>query len=502
MAFNSSLSRTSLRTRARYALTLATVLGLSLLEAGAAATYYVDDAGGSDRNDGISAPWKTIQKAFNSAPPGSTVYIRAGIYKERLVLNVSGSQGAGFTTFASYQSDTVILDGTGITASPLIDITNKRYVRIQGIRIRNYIHDSGRALGISGGSDHIEIRRNKFTNIKIASGTTSSVIKRNLHVWNLPIRVSGNDPVRPNDRIIIDGNEISDCEEGWGETLTVAGNSTNWEITNNRIFDCQKGIDAAGHFNDSSDPATDQARNGVIRGNEIRNIGLGVGVYVDGARDVVIERNTISGIRESWGIVVSCERAGKNASGIIVRNNVVYDNLGGISVGGWIPTYGRVVDSQIFNNTVVNNKTGLSLTLASRIAFMHNIVVGSATALTNLPGNEDNNYFNYNLYHPTSGFVANWRASRYRSLEAFREATGQDTHSLTVDPSFQDAAAFNFHLTATSPAADRGDPSFVPAHSELDIDGEMRVARGRVDMGADEIVPPKPATPANFRVLR
>jgi len=87
--------------------------------------------------------------------------------------------------------------------------------------------------------------------------------------------------------MVFDGNELSNCDVGWGEGLTVAANSANWEITNNRLVQCS-GIDAQGHFKESSDPGTDQARNGVIRGNVVSDSGAdGVGIYVDGAKDVV-----------------------------------------------------------------------------------------------------------------------------------------------------------------------------------------------------------------------
>jgi len=253
---------------------------IALAAQAGSASYYVNAATGSDSNSGTSTsdPWKTIQNAFNSATPGSTVHIKAGIYKERLTLNVSGSATAGFITFRNYESDTVILDATGISASPLINITDRRYVRLQGFNIVNYVSDAGIAISISGGSDHVEIRQNRLSNIRIASGTRS---------WNVPIRITGDAPTRPNSAIVIDGNELSNCDVGWGEGLTVAANSANWEITNNRLVQCS-GIDAQGHFKESSDPGTDQARNGVIRGNVVSDSGAdGVGIYVDGAKDVV-----------------------------------------------------------------------------------------------------------------------------------------------------------------------------------------------------------------------
>lgn len=55
--------------------------------------------------------------------------------------------------------------------------------------------------------------------------------------------------------------------------------------------------------------------------------------------------------------------------------------------------------------------------------------------------------------------------------------------NIDLDPEF---AGDRFHLTADSPCIDRGDPLFDPEPGETDMDGQMRVWGGRVDMGADE----------------
>jgi hypothetical protein len=61
-------------------------------------------------------------------------------------------------------------------------------------------------------------------------------------------------------------------------------------------------------------------------------------------------------------------------------------------------------------------------------------------------------------------------------------ATG--TGTINNDPQFVDEASNNYHLKPTSPAIDAADPA---ASVDVDIDGEMRPAGGRSDMGADEV---------------
>jgi hypothetical protein len=64
--------------------------------------------------------------------------------------------------------------------------------------------------------------------------------------------------------------------------------------------------------------------------------------------------------------------------------------------------------------------------------------------------------------------------------------SGQGHHNIDADPVFVDLAGGDSHLFFGSPCIDTGDPNFLPQHGETDIDGEMRVVNGRVDMGADE----------------
>lgn len=59
-----------------------------------AATYYVDayNRFAHDSNPGTEAwPWKTIGKATSLLRPGDTVFIKAGIYRETVILSKSGT---------------------------------------------------------------------------------------------------------------------------------------------------------------------------------------------------------------------------------------------------------------------------------------------------------------------------------------------------------------------------------------------------------------------------
>nr|MBA3533711.1 right-handed parallel beta-helix repeat-containing protein [Ardenticatenales bacterium] len=93
----------------------------------------------------------------------------------------------------------------------------------------------------------------------------------------------------------------------------------------------------------------------------------------------------------------------------------------------------------------------------------------------------------YNLYFASAGVgesVWQWKAESYQGLAAYQAGTGNDTHSLFLEPGFVDAAQANFHLQPDSSAIDRGQS--VAGMGLYDIDGLARVVGATVDIGADE----------------
>ena len=65
--------------------------------------------------------------------------------------------------------------------------------------------------------------------------------------------------------------------------------------------------------------------------------------------------------------------------------------------------------------------------------------------------------------------------------------------NIDADPLFIGAAGGDYHLFEESPCIDAGDPAFVAAPGETDIDGEPRISGAKVDVGADELVVAIPA---------
>jgi hypothetical protein len=66
--------------------------------------------------------------------------------------------------------------------------------------------------------------------------------------------------------------------------------------------------------------------------------------------------------------------------------------------------------------------------------------------------------------------------------------------NIDLDPFFVNPDSNDYHLLLDSPCIDAGDPEFVAGPDETDIDGNPRILGEKIDIGADEFVPPIPAT--------
>jgi cysteine-rich repeat protein len=432
----------------------------------------------------------TVQAALDAAQAGDTVQVRqqATPYHEKIAFPRSGDAVNGFITLQAFAGDRPVLDGTGVSGDNMVLIDTRSYVKIVGFELRNNlgVHD-GSGVRVLGSGSHIEIRDNEIHDIRGSDA--------------MGITVYGTDAA-PIDTLIIDGNDIHDCEPYRSEALTLNGNVTNFQVTDNVVRDVNNiGIDFIGGETDIQSDPSKVARNGLCRGNQVvhaneKGGGFAGGIYVDGGQNITIERNVVSGA--DLGIEIGAENAGIVTQGIIVRDNVVYENeKAGIVFGGFQASVGRVKNCQFLSNTAYHNDTlsagfgELWIQYAEDNAVRDNVFYSTAQNLLVLSeaGNV-NNGLDYNLFFTDAGAASAtfvWQNITYPSFAAYRAGSGQDAHSLFGNPLFVDAGAADLHLAAASPAVNAGDPAFVPAAGETDIDGSTRVSAGRVDIGADEL---------------
>ncbi|WP_411344695.1 DUF5123 domain-containing protein [Paenibacillus sp. WLX1005] len=484
----------------------------------APAAHYVAPTGKDTNSGTLQSPWRTLQYAADHAEAGSTIYIRSGTYRERLNITRSGSASAGAITFTNYNKEQPILDGTGLSVDGiqgLIELNNASYITINGLSVRNYTTTSRDnvpvGMYVHGAGKKISLLNNKVYNIRnTATPAGSDLSGRDAH----GIAVYGTAAPASIQQLTISGNELYNLVLGSSEAMVINGNVEQFEVTNNAVHDSDNiGIDVIGYEGTSPNDQYDAARNGTIAGNTVYNISANQnpsygkklpnncncagGIYVDGGKSIVIERNT--SYANDIGIELASEHKGKVTKDITVRSNVVYENrYTGIAFGGYDEERGTTTGSVIINNTLFGNDTlssesgdGAGQLLiqygTSGNTVLNNIMVSSASGVlirNDYPSS--NNKVDYNLYTlnanvDTAYWI--WQGDAYEGLPAYQKASKQDAHSRQAAPQFINTSKADFHLQATSPARNSGVWNDI-LKGTSDRDGKAWVPSSTVTIGA------------------
>ncbi|SNQ59951.1 hypothetical protein MNV_1440010 [Candidatus Methanoperedens nitroreducens] len=417
--------------------------------------YYVAK-NGNDNNSGTEqSPWLTITKAANTLVAGETVYIKEGIYNERILIKNSGSPGKTIT-FAAYPGDSVTIDGTGASVEMwdgLVQISGSSYINISGLRIIN-----SRFMGIFAGRDY---ETNALpSNIILDRNYISNVAASAIFVQD------GKD-------IIIDGNEITRAQsmEGLsqqvGETISLV-NIDGFEVRNNKLY----------QNNFESINAKEGSSNGRIYNNDVSQH-ESAGIYVDAwdgnSHDIEIFNNRVYDGRVSGrGIALAVENGG-SLKNVKVYNNLIYNNAAtGIDLAWY--SKGAIDNISITSNTVYNNGLmnnwggGISAdySAAASVIIRNNIV--SKNNHYSIRAKNTNAVIDHNLI---DGYIG----EQY-------ETKGSDY--VEGDPQFINPANADFRLKSTSPAIERGSVNSVP---DMDFDGNIRLRNASYDIGAFKYLP-------------
>ena len=521
---------------------LALALLLSVFSSEAAVRYV--STSGLDTNPGtLAQPWRTIQKAANTVVAGDIVNIRGngGIYAERVTLTNRDGTAALPIVFQTNSGDPpAILDLTGFTPlvsfSAVFRITSSDYITVQNLEIRNYKSTGTEAaqlqqipvgLYVVGDCNGVAIRNCKVHDIWQSSSTAGN---------GFGIAAYGNNPTAING-LVLDGNEVYNLRTGSSESVTLNGNVTNFQVTNNTIHDCNNiGIDCIGFEGTNANAALDQARFGLCAGNTIYNIDSkfnpayggnfttggdnstrsAPGMYVDGGRDIVLERNRVFAC--NFALSLGSETLGRVTSNAIARNNLFHHcHVGGIVMGGSELSNGGATNCSLLNNTIYGNDTagagGGQISLQNYlngIVIQRNLIATPASFAqlilnTNTTGSYAAGAINWNYYrvNPSVPYEFYWNNVAYSSFATWRSAAGlsKDANStlstvslgLVNNAPTSASPASDFALTSTSVLRNIGDSAvapFTPAAGEKDYFGQSRVASSRVDIGADEYLSP------------
>lgn len=478
--------------------------------AGGVNTYYVATSG-RDANAGtIQAPWRSINSALSKAIPGDSVIVRAGTYYEKVIFPKSGIANQ-LITLKAYRGEKVLIDGTGLSITgkeALVTIRKVNYIVFEGFDVCNY-KSSIPWVNVNGilmdeGSGNITIRKNKIYhiehNVKPEEGRSGHAVE-----------IIGNTHVAMRN-ILVEGNEIHDCNTGYSENLTINGYVDGFIIRKNTIYNAENiGIDAAGGYSANSVADHNYARNGLITENTLYNIDMTAGpigpvhghgaiaIYVDGARNIMVERNRVYDCDRGIGLV--SENDAYPTRDCVVRNNIVTNGFRtGIYLGGYLGyTGGGTRNCYVVNNTLVaNNRVRgafgeiegeLRLTeLCFDNVIRNNLVVAGADDLFFHKYNKtgSGNLIDHNLYF--SAFPSGWiwnttYGPSYTNFNDWKAAGGADTNSIAgSDPLLSQ----DYRLSANSPAGNAGYVLPEGVCGALDFSGQSRIQNNKISIGAQQ----------------
>ena len=416
-------------------------------------SYYVSTSG-NDSNPGTEIqPWRTIQKAANTLIAGDTVFIKAGTYNERVIVQNSGALN-NYIVFSNYQDDTVIIDGNGISWGQnwngLFDISNKSYIKVSGLKIKNA--DYG-GFWIEN-SDHVIIENN-YTYNTFSSG---------IGVWN-------------SSYVTIKNNEIElACNDGEQECITVA-NSNNCEIYENNVHDNGSGTNG-GEGIDIKQGSHDIN----VFKNIVHHLNERIGIYADAWDTLTYNINIYQNIVHDCGnngMVVQSEMGG-TIEYVSFYNNIVYRNKwDGIAVGSVTasdtvnstPVYHiKIINNTLYKNGEILNGWGFGILVNNPYAqdiTIRNNICSENSAQIGVQQIDSGGIIDHNLL--------------YGNNTASGAVYGND--SIIGNPLFIDSNLFDFHLQNNSAAIDNGSSNNAPS---LDFDNHQRPTGLSFDIGAYE----------------
>lgn len=186
-----------------------------------------------------------------------------------------------------------------------------------------------------------------------------------------------------------------------------------------------------------------------------------------------------------------------NVSSPIIRNCIISKNAA--PEGGAFFSYNPgnpIITNCTINQNTVSRSTGV-------IIFCYE---SSNMAVTNSIFWDNTTENASQIKVGNSGAATSIRIS-YCNIQGGKEIITSDDNctvewglgNINADPNFVNLGSLtssegftpgDYHLHGDSPCIDAGDPEFITEPSETDIDGNPRISGTKIDMGADEFVPP------------
>ena len=466
------------------------LIGLLVLAPSArASTYYVDHASSSCSNTGSgssSQPYCSISAAVTArAGAGNTIVVKPGVYREQVTVSASGTASSPFVLQASGSG--VVVDGSddfsstslwhqlggnvwlaaSVTTAPVqvfadgARLTEAAGVAPASLTARTWTWVSGEGLYVNAAGGN-------------PGGHDAQVGKRS-YGFRLDRR----------SWVTVDGFEVRNCES---RDIYLTGPLTGTIVSNNRCtFAGKNGIAAL-------------ACSSVVVRHNVCSDHQDHGIYFQGtvkstAEDNESMRNARPTVRaangmnlsRSTGNVIQRNRLHHNqdtgldfetgANDNLSRQNLLYlngdhgtdhvDCSGNVHIGD--VAYRNYKDGFSFEGSATGHKVFDCIGIENGLTTVEfDLWIDQSS----LPGFESD----YNIWWNSSASGTTpikYIATKYAKLGDYQAASGQDAHSLQIDPMFADTSLADFHLRDGSPAIDAGTSAFAGWPS-TDFDGRAR----------------------------
>jgi len=414
-------------------------------------TSYFVSPFGDDTNDGTEvSPFKSIQKAADTAKAGETVFIKEGTYKERVELTNTGTKDKKIV-FQNYARDIVIVDGSDINWSEsgggLFDLSEVSYIVLSGIEVRNSTH-----AGIYvDASHHITIKNSK----------THNTYSSGIGVWS-------------SSHIKVENNEISlACNDGGEECISIV-ESDYVDVTHNEVYNGGPGTNGGEGID-----VKEGSKHVKVKYNHVHDI-PGVdrpALYADAwdknTSDIIFESNRVHDIKAN-AIAVASEMGGV-LKRVNFVNNIIYNiESEGFIVGGWTADGETVASNPVEHISIINNTF---YNISGDGIYVGNVDAKNIKIYNNIIQSKQNQLPISIEFTPVREVDI-----RHNLIDTEYENYGQIGDSIG-NPLFVDASHEDFHLQSNSPAINTGIENNL---SILDYDKNSRKKDGQWDIGAYE----------------
>ena len=440
--------------------------GLPFNVASSGKIFFVSTSGNDGNNGSFSSPFRTIPKCRNAINPGDVCYIRDGVtatsvdnFDSTLELESGGSGSTSPIAFVGYPGATATLGASGIT---------------YGLRVPN----------ISVSANFVTIAELFFNNSDTGMNPTNS------NNW----RLVGNNFQCPNadgQTGCFETNEMSQVEFLGNETTNVGVPAANKQQHAVYFSSDTNHVEAAWNYiHDNRSCRAIQFHSSPLFGGG-NGDPTGFNQFDLSVHDNLIHDDPCDGIN----FATVDPSKGK----VEAYNNVIYHvGIGPTPNGGDSGDYSCIYmayitndgpDGQgtvdLYNNTLYDCGPFIG-------GFINNGNFNIAGGIPGLTARLRNNIM-YQIGSEPFGSGGGWNSTYVSGSNNVVFSTGSPgaiptflTGNIRLDPRFANLSAFDFHLTAPSPAIDAG----VTTNAATDLDGITRPQGAAFDIGAYEFFSP------------